>query len=372
MKICFITTGNEEKVATMKRAIGLAEPLIDMGHEVHIISLDCEENRKRFYIECPRATIHYIHNTSVYKEIVNKRLLIKKIKPDFIYVCAFVFRNFICKYNIDRRTLIIVEHSELFSAIPSVQAWKRKAYLMMEWVCKYLYCGQIAASRYLEKYLKAKLPPQKQKTVFYSPYAYSYSVMLKKSILFNEISKKYSRHKIVLYMGLLRLNYGFSYLIEAAKYLKESEKPVKILIMGNGVHKGIAENMIQELKLQNVVELLGYVKEEDLSSYFSIADAFVSPLFDTVQDWARCPSKLFMYLPFNQPIITCKIGEAKELFSENYKYYYKISDSEDLYKKILEAVYDTHYVSPYNEKEHEWTRRAIDMMTWINGTYERF
>ncbi len=368
MKICFITTGNIERVATMKRATGLAEPLINMGHEVHIMAVDCRENRERFALECPRAHIHYFPETSAYMEIRYKKKLIRDINPDFIYICAFVVRNFICKYNIDN-SILVVEHSELLSALSSVKYWKRVIYYCMEGLCKYLYHGQIAASKYLENHFKSKLSNKKKRTVLYSPYAYNQKVLLHKTEIYDFIEKKYEGYKIVLYMGNLCLNYGFSFLIEASKFIHNSSYPIKILIMGDGIHKKIAEKYIKDFHLSNSVELLGYVNEKDLGSYFSLADAFISPLFDTVQDWARCPSKLFMYLPFNKPVLTCKIGEAKELFMDNYEYYYDSLNSEKLSKKIVQAVYDVNYVPPCRAALHEWEQRAKDLLIWINETF---
>ena len=46
MKICFITTGDIKNIATAKRALGLANPLADLGWEVSIIMENCEEHRK--------------------------------------------------------------------------------------------------------------------------------------------------------------------------------------------------------------------------------------------------------------------------------------------------------------------------------------
>lgn len=47
MKICFITTGDIKNIATAKRALGLANPLADLGWEVSIIMENCEENKHR-------------------------------------------------------------------------------------------------------------------------------------------------------------------------------------------------------------------------------------------------------------------------------------------------------------------------------------
>ena len=46
----------------------------------------------------------------------------------------------------------------------------------------------------------------------------------------------------------------------------------------------------------------GFVDEEDISQYFSVASAFISPMNDTTQDWVRCPSKMYLYLPIKNQL----------------------------------------------------------------------
>ena len=61
MKIFFVTYGDITLAATMKRATGMAEHLIDLNNKVSIIALDCDANRKRFKKECPNANILYFN-----------------------------------------------------------------------------------------------------------------------------------------------------------------------------------------------------------------------------------------------------------------------------------------------------------------------
>ena len=53
-KITFLTTGDIRKIATMKRALGMANPLADLGWQVSIVVMDCEENRSRSMLSCDR------------------------------------------------------------------------------------------------------------------------------------------------------------------------------------------------------------------------------------------------------------------------------------------------------------------------------
>ena len=44
-KICFVTTGDIKNIATAKRALGMADPLVELGWEVSILMEDTEENK---------------------------------------------------------------------------------------------------------------------------------------------------------------------------------------------------------------------------------------------------------------------------------------------------------------------------------------
>ena len=48
MKIAFVTFGNFDGHATLKRATGMARPLILAGHEVYLLLEDSDVNREKF------------------------------------------------------------------------------------------------------------------------------------------------------------------------------------------------------------------------------------------------------------------------------------------------------------------------------------
>ena len=57
MRIAFVTFGNFDGHATLKRATGMAGPLIAQGHEVVLLLEDCEINREKVELECPSAEV---------------------------------------------------------------------------------------------------------------------------------------------------------------------------------------------------------------------------------------------------------------------------------------------------------------------------
>jgi glycosyltransferase involved in cell wall biosynthesis len=362
MKICFITTGNINSLATMKRATGMAQTLIEKGFEVTIVALDCLDNRSRFQLECPDAQILYFQEGSAINELNQKKKIVKLLKPDFIYVCSIGFRNWIHKYN-SGCSNCIVEHSELASSIQNNK--KRVVYKLIEYLSLVLFNGQIYASRYLEQFFSKKNKSLKLKNKeLYLPYAFNDEILSNYSPLLSLIEKDFAKKKVVLYMGTLSLNYGFLDILKAVDLLKKDRDDFIFLVMGSGRHKNIGETYVHENNLKDEVQFLGFVPEEDVSSYFKVADVFVSPLYDTVQDWARCPSKLFMYLPFEKPIVTCEIGEAKELFNKE-GYYFSPDDVSSLTKTLNLALDSERLIYNVEPSRHTWKYRTNEFINWL-------
>ena len=104
MKICFITTGDIKNIATAKRALGMANPLVDLGWDVSILMEDTEENHHRVSMECcDNVKVYYFPHCSALQEIKAKNKLIKdierKVKEEFSWdVTAKKIANTI-KYN---------------------------------------------------------------------------------------------------------------------------------------------------------------------------------------------------------------------------------------------------------------------------------
>lgn len=364
MKICFVTSGDINILATMKKATGLAEYLVALNHEVSIIALDCKANRARFLMECPSAKILYYQHGNFIQERNQKKKLVNQEKPDLVYVSSLGFRNWIHRFNSDNsHTKYIVEHSELTSTIANFSIFRRVIYRLFEYSTKFIYDGQIAASKFLYNHFTKGMSSSKKETVLYLPYAFNKNIFQFDPKSYQVLQKRYKGYKIVLFMGTLRENYGFLDLIKTGELLKQQNEKIKILIIGNGDHKQIGIKLIEEKKLNDIVELIGFVDEQSLGPFFKLADVFVSPLNDSIQDWARCPGKLFIYSAFNKPVVTCAIGEALELFPES-KFFYKSGNVKDMANRIYEGLMADQYNLKDNSILQEWESRAKVLNDW--------
>lgn len=366
MHICFITTGNIQSIATSKRALGMANPLIGHGWTVSIVMEDVEENRHRVALECSsKVNIYYFKRGNVFTEILEKERILNKIKPDYIYICAYVTRNMV---GMCAQAQIIIEHSELQSGIPDMKGLQRLRVLFNEYFSIFHADYLLNASRYLQncylrrcrKMRQCKLPN------FYFPYAYSTSVLNPININYdNNRFKPYLGKTIFVFLGTITRNYGVFTILEAVEHLKSRYNNFKVLIFGRGRHYDEAVSYIETHGLNDFVEMPGYIKEEDISTYFSLADCFISPMNDTIQDWARCPSKLYMYLPFEKPVITCKIGEPYEVLKET-GLYYSPGNSIEMSQQMEHVILKDFIFTPIDASLHSWNYRTQEFVNWIN------
>ena len=146
--ICFVTTGDIKDIATAKRALGLANPLSDLGWQVSIIMEDTEENRHRVGLECrDDIRVCYFPRCHASKELAYKRRLLREIDPDFVYLCAFVVRNIVGWKHTCKK---LVEHSELQTGIDDRKGLRRMLDYIIEYASLIYADGLLNASAYLQ------------------------------------------------------------------------------------------------------------------------------------------------------------------------------------------------------------------------------
>jgi glycosyltransferase involved in cell wall biosynthesis len=362
MKIVFVTFGNFDGHATLKRATGMADPLLAAGHEVYLLLEDSPVNREKILLECPSAIVIWHHRgKSASVERREKQLSLDRLQPDVVWICGVGARNWMRKPH--SKAVVLADHSELYSKV-SADLPRKVFYWLLEWSYCISFDGHICASRYLVRFYKKRLSILARKSpVHYSPYAFHRNVMKLDVSGAEEVANRWSGKKIILYMGSFWTNYGFWDMLKAFEILSETRDDFVAVLAGRGPEKEKGIAWVKERNLEQYISIEGYVEEERLSAYFTAAHAFLSPLRDTIQDWARCPSKLFMYVPFQHPVVTCKIGEAAELFGEGGDYYTP-NDVDSMVECLNEVLSGPGQSEAVNPKDHDYQARADAFLEW--------
>lgn len=368
--ICFVTTGDIKTIATSKRALGLANHLNALGWDVYILMAEKEENHHRVDLEC-NSNIHVIFTSfgGVRDEVKKKNLIIKHIKPDFIYICGHVFRNMV---KCPKRCKCLIEHAELRSKFKENKGMMSVKHYYEELSSIIKADGLLNASLYLQKIFtkRAKKMFRGNLPMLYFPYAFNANNLTIMDIDYTtDKFKRFKGKKTFVFLGTVTRNYGVFTIVDAIKELKDKYDNFQVCILGRGRHFDEVKSYVQENNLESIVFMPGFIEEEEISEYFSMADAFISPMNDTIQDWARCPSKLYMYLPYKKPIITCKIGEPYEVLKDEGLYYEPGNSSEmaDRMELVINGVKVKININP---QQHEWKAKAIELDQWIKQTFK--
>lgn len=362
--ICFVTTGDIVSIATAKRALGLANHLVDLGWRVSILMEDADENHHRVEMECgPQVQVCYFPWMSGRKEQRWKTQKIRELDPDVLYLCAFVGRNIVASRH---RSIKLVEHSELQSMFSNV-SWKRRIYYYLTEYYSLRYAdGVVNASQYLQTFFRrrSKRMLRPRLPMLYLPYAYNKEVCRVDTGLARQRFEKSPNHRYFVFMGSLVEDYGAFTMLEAFEEIARQRTDLKLLLLGRGRDYYRVRDYIEQHQLRKVVRMMGYIAEEDIPVYFSLADAFLLPLNDTVKDKARCPSKLYMYLPYKKPVVTCKVGEPYAVLGEKGTYFTP-SDSHALAQTILHMAEHEDWTLDIDPEQHEWKARAQQLDEWV-------
>ena len=114
----------------------------------------------------------------------------------------------------------------------------------------------------------------------------------------------YSGKKIIFSLGRLIGYKGFSYLIDAARYLDED---YMILIGGAGPLRSELQQQIDSLNLSGKVKLLGFISDEDLPSYYGACDLFC---MSSVQKTEAFGIVQIEAMSCHKPVVATKIPES--------------------------------------------------------------
>ncbi|TMV10339.1 glycosyltransferase family 4 protein [Ruegeria sediminis] len=360
--IAFVTTGDIESIATSKRAFGMASPLAGLNYEVSILLEDTPNNRARLALEAPTARALWFDRGSASSELRTKRRILRELAPNIVYVGAYGVRNLVLPLA-PTRAFYIVEHSELLSAIANRSMVRRVSDAVLERSSLRFFDGQVCASEYLVDFVKARLRAKAVRRVHYSPYAFTRSVLTP-----GGAPAPGTAGQTILYMGTLARNYGILHILDAVAQLKETRPGVRLVVLGRGRDYETAVAHARIKGIEDNVDFKGYVPESELPEQLSSADVFIAPLFDTIQDIARCPSKMFMYLPFGKPVVTSPIGEACALFGPDYDFYFKPNDVASMRDRLMAALDRPGDWTPnWTARDHEWQARATAFDTWLRG-----
>jgi glycosyltransferase involved in cell wall biosynthesis len=136
--------------------------------------------------------------------------------------------------------------------------------------------------------------------------------------------------KILLTVNRLQPRKRIDILISALPSIIEEYPKIKVLIVGSGPEEMNLKRLVQELGLTEKVNFLGYVADEDLPNFYSLADIYIH-----LAKNEPFGLSVLEALAFGIPVISVKEGGPGELIKEGETGLFCEPNEKDLAKKTI-------------------------------------
>lgn len=349
----------------MKRAFGMAPHLIRAGHDVTICLEDAPENRQAMS-SIPGCKALWFSKSSVWGERRQKRELLRQATFDYVHFCGLGWRNILLPV-IDTSVPAVMEHTELESTFLGTSKYRRIGQWLLEYLSLYLYPNSIVVSKYLDALFRERLRSVRMdKNILYLPFASDATFHHSDSSSVPELLQERGDRKILTYMGNLYPAYAVFEILQALSELRTTRQDWIFCYIGDGPARGELEKRVRDSNLEKMVRFTGRLSESQMAPYMNASSAFISPLQNTITDQARCPGKTFIYMMFEKPIVTCRIGEAEHALGDD-GFYYTAGDPVSMCTAIHRALDASPAWRPrYDPSDHTWAARAGVYSRWLS------
>ena len=367
-RICFVTNSSLERHATIKRAFGMAGPLMELGHHVHICLEDCESNREAIG-RLDGVTPLWFRAGGQGMERGQKSAYVAEGDFDAVHICGLGFRNAI-RRTTNPSCMTIMDHVELESALVNAPKIRRAAQYSLESWSLMHYSSHVVASTYLRDLWHHRTARWRLKReLLYLPFAHESRWRSQLEQFSGErVRKRFPDKKILFYMGGFHRAYGCYEMLEALQTLQRTRNDTVAVLCGRGPEFRAALDYVSQNGLFDTIVMPGFVPESELMDYLAAADVLISPLQDTVADRARCPSKLYEYMLTQRPIVTCRIGENANALGGS-GYYYQPANAVSMAAALERALEGERQEYPL--ARHSWMARARCYTHWLDELHLR-
>jgi len=128
-----------------------------------------------------------------------------------------------------------------------------------------------------------------------------------------ELRNQYTK-PIIISVGVLRVNKGFPYLVEAFKKLKKTVDSATLLIIGEGPDRKDLENQARDI---SQIYFLGKQKHDKVIKYLLASDIFVLTSISTYNDREGTSTVIMEAMAAGLPVVATKVGGNPNLIKDS-------------------------------------------------------
>ena len=157
------------------------------------------------------------------------------------------------------------------------------------------------------------------------------------------LEKQYSKNFVITYVGNTSKRRGLLTVIESLKIIRKTIPKIKLLIIGKSSFDDALKSEIRKHRVEDLVDFIGWVKENEIPNYLSISKLGLSPLHRNIHHDTTYANKIFQYISFGCPVVSSDVIAQSELVKKyNIGVVFEDRNVMDLTKKIIQL---------YNEKD---------------------
>lgn len=183
---------------------------------------------------------------------------------------------------------------------------------------------------------------------------------------YKNIKKKSDGKFNLVFAGNIGPAQSVETIIEAANILKNN-KNIVFHIVGDGLSRGLCEEMSNKLKLDNVI-FHGFHDVKEMPKFYSIADAFLITMVNNEVVNNTLPAKIQSYMLAGKPILGAVSGEVKTVIQDaNCGLCCESLDSKGLAKNIAYAFKHQENIKTWSKNAKKYYDKYFDKKVCIDN-----
>lgn len=140
---------------------------------------------------------------------------------------------------------------------------------------------------------------------------------------------------IAVYHGSITSTYSLSFAIKAIAGIKEQLPYFEFRIYGNGNEVELLKNFVKDLKLQDIVKVMGEVSQELIPEILAGAKLGILPMKKDIMLDLSFSNKLAEYVHYGIPVISTRLKAVERYFSDDALTYFESGNEQDFQNKLL-------------------------------------
>jgi len=160
-------------------------------------------------------------------------------------------------------------------------------------------------------------------------------------LLSPDSSLKNGRRYLLAYIGIMAVQDGVDYIVNAISYLVREKKFTDFVtyLIGSGSELGRLKTMVRNYELEEYVRFTGRIPDEAALEILSTADICLSPDPDNPLNDSSTMNKVMEYMSLGKPTVSFDLKEAR-YSAQDAAIYVKNNDVKAFAEGILELVND--------------------------------